>query len=168
MISPRDDHPTSPATSDDAGGQPATAADDAFDAMVATGVVPEDMRVAFSEEALAQASRMAQEDAALATKPLRVYLEGKGCDGFFYGVAFDEVRAGDLRFEQGSLEIIVDPETLRFVCGSQVDWVDDERGRGFLVTNPQHRKYRGKFYKRRSWQELLERKTRERTASPPS
>lgn len=88
-------------------------------------------------------------------KDLRVYLDGKGCDGFFYGVAFDERSAEDHVFSQDGIDLICDPESYKFIRDSVVDWVDDERGRGFLVENPHHRKFRGKFYKRENWEERL-------------
>ena len=90
---------------------------------------------------------------------LRLYLEGKGCDGFYYGVTFDNEESNDLVGIQEGLPIIVDPETYLFCKGSEIEWVDDERGAGFLVNNPQHRKFRGKFYKRSAWQEALEKRT---------
>lgn len=92
---------------------------------------------------------------------LRVYLAGKGCDGFKYGVAFDEVDEKDLRFlqkdeESGqSIEVIIDPDTFKFVRYSTISWVDDERGRGFLVENPRHKKFRGKFFNRPNWEEKM-------------
>jgi iron-sulfur cluster assembly accessory protein len=84
---------------------------------------------------------------------LRVYIEGKGCDGFYYGVAFDdERRVDDTEFEVGGLTVVIDKDSLSFMEGSEVIWVDDERGKGFLVENPRQRAYRGKFYKRKEWQ----------------
>lgn len=92
---------------------------------------------------------------------LRIYIAGKGCDGFNYGVSFDPVEPNDLRSihsdEEGqSIQVVIDPETYKFVRGSTVTWVDDERGKGFLVENPRHKKFRGKFFKRAGWEERLE------------
>ena len=91
---------------------------------------------------------------------LRVYLAGKGCDGFTYGVQFvEEKNAGDLSFPHPALdpvELICDKDSYVFLQGSVIDYVDDERGKGYLVENPHHRKFRGKFYKRKVWQEKLE------------
>lgn len=102
-----------------------------------------------------QAIRLQAEQHGSGSKSLRLYLEGKGCDGFTYGVAFDDPSDDDVRISFGAVEVIVDPETMVFVKGSSIDWVDDERGRGFLVENPHQRKYRGKFFKRQSWQDRL-------------
>ncbi len=83
---------------------------------------------------------------------LRVYLSGKGCDGFDYGVTFDHSAPGDLTFKiTEEINVICDDKSLEFIAGSTIDWVDDERGKGFQVNNPNHKKYRGKFYKRSSW-----------------
>ena len=111
--------------------------------------------VTLTPAALAAAERLATTEPAYHDRPLRLYLEGKGCDGFYYGVAFDETRPKDLAFPLGSLTLVIDPDTLPFVEGSTIDWVDDERGRGFLVDNPQHKRFRGKFFKKKAWQEKL-------------
>lgn len=89
------------------------------------------------------------------TMPLRVYLSGKGCDGFDYGVCFDQRDPGDHFFTQDSIEFVCDPETFKFIAGATIDFVDDERGRGFVVENPRHKQFRGKFYKRKGWEERL-------------
>ena len=102
------------------------------------------------------ALRLVDEDPSRAHKTLRLYLEGKGCDGFTYGVAFDAPTASDLIFSQtGGIQVAVDTQTLPFVQGSTIQWVDDERGKGFLVENPHHRKFRGKFFKRKDWEQKL-------------
>ena len=102
------------------------------------------------------------ENQDFAGKELRLYLDGKGCDGFYYGVTFDNAESNDLRFEQRDeatqqkiIDVVVDPDTLQFVEGSIIDWNEDERGRGFLVENPNQRAFRGKFFKRESWKEKL-------------
>lgn len=117
--------------------------------------------ISMSLEAKAAALELRKGEPTWQNSPLRLYIEGKGCDGFYYGVAFDEVLEGDhiftqLHEESARLDLVVDRESLEFVEGSHIVWVDDERGRGFLVENPNHRKFRGKFYKRKSWQEKLQ------------
>ena len=114
--------------------------------------------VIMSEEAVQRAVQLGEENPEWAGRPLRLYLEGKGCDGFYYGVCFDKEAPGDTQFPQGSggrVRLLVDPETLQFVRGSEIIWVDDERGAGFLVENPNHRKFRGKFFRRKNWKERL-------------
>lgn len=114
--------------------------------------------IRLTPEAIAMAHQLELEDSERQGKALRLYLEGKGCDGFYYGVAFDEPLADDLHFPQGGVDLVIDRDAFEFCAGSEIEWVDDERGRGFLVNNPQQRKFRGKFYKRKSWQERLQAK----------
>lgn len=79
-------------------------------------------------------------------KALRIWIADKNCDGFLYGVAFDVIRPGDRVLELESLQVTVDADCAPYLDGIQVDWVDDERGRGFLVTHPEQARYRGKFF----------------------
>lgn len=113
------------------------------------------MTVTFSPEALKEAEHLAATEPAYKDLPLRVYIEGKGCDGFYYGVAFGAEEPDDTKITQGSLTIVVDKDSLQFLDESTVIWVDDERGRGFLVENPHQKKFRGKFFKKKVWQERL-------------
>ena len=114
-----------------------------------------DKKIKLTPGAIEAAKRL-QQKSEFTNLPLRLYLEGKGCDGFYYGVTFDKSSKEDITFNQETISLVVDPQTLEFCWGSTIDWVDDERGQGFLVNNPMHRKYRGKFFKRKAWQEKLD------------
>ena len=90
---------------------------------------------------------------------LRLFLDGKGCDGFYYGISFDKKKDDDLEFIQvcdSRVCVIVDPTTYEFVKGSAITWHKTEEMEGFLVENPRHKRYRGKFYKRGFWKEKLQ------------
>lgn len=108
-----------------------------------------------SQKAIQKAFELQKDFPRYQNRPLRLYVEGKGCDGFTYGVTFDEAADDDLKFEQEGLTCIIDPQSLRFCKGSIIEWVDDDRGTGFLVENPNQKKFRGKFYKRKSWVDQL-------------
>jgi iron-sulfur cluster insertion protein len=69
-------------------------------------------------------------------KPLRVFIQGGGCSGFQYGFTFDEKRDNDLVLEQGGITVVVDPQSQTYLKNSTVDYVEDFRGAGFSVTNP--------------------------------
>lgn len=131
-----------------------TKEDEQIETAVETGLVPDDFKILLTDAALVQARALAA-DPERAGHGLRFYIDGKGCDGFFYGVAFDLRGERDLGYDQDGLPLIVDPESFRFMHGSRVDWIDDERGRGFLVENPGHRRYRGKFFKKNAWKDKL-------------
>lgn len=67
---------------------------------------------------------------------LRVAVRGGGCSGFQYALAFDEQRADDEVYEQKGVKLLVDKESLAFVRGSEVDYVEGLQGAGFVVNNP--------------------------------
>lgn len=73
-------------------------------------------------------------DSALAG--LRVGVRGGGCSGFQYQLAFDEVADDDITFEDHGLRILVDRQSLPYVDGSQIDYVESLQGAGFQVNNP--------------------------------
>ena len=70
------------------------------------------------------------------TAGLRVGVRGGGCSGFQYQLAFDEQRDGDVIFEHSGLRLLVDNQSLPYVDGSTIDYVDSLQGAGFQVNNP--------------------------------
>ncbi|MGB6906752.1 MAG: iron-sulfur cluster insertion protein ErpA [Methyloceanibacter sp.] len=73
------------------------------------------------------------EDAPL----MRVSVEGGGCSGFQY--RFDLVKdqaPDDLVVERDGAKIVVDPVSLGFVQGAEIDFVDDLIGAQFKINNP--------------------------------
>jgi iron-sulfur cluster insertion protein len=71
-----------------------------------------------------------------AGKPLRIFVQGGGCSGFQYGFTFDEKKEGDAVMQTGGIEVVVDPQSAQYLKNCQVDYVEDFRGAGFSVTNP--------------------------------
>jgi len=67
---------------------------------------------------------------------LRVAVRGGGCSGFQYALAFDQQRDGDQVYEHSDIRLLVDSESLPFVDGSEVDYVEGLQGAGFAVNNP--------------------------------
>ena len=79
---------------------------------------------------------LASQSADIQTSGLRVGVRGGGCSGFQYALAFDEQRDGDEVFEHNEIKLLVDSESLEFVDGSEVDYVESLQGAGFKVDNP--------------------------------
>lgn len=74
---------------------------------------------------------------APAQRVLRVYVAGKSCCGLRYGLALDESRLPDDTVEQlAGIDIAVDPDSLPYVDGATIDYVDALSGGGFMVRNP--------------------------------
>ena len=71
-----------------------------------------------------------------ASAGLRLGVRGGGCSGFQYNLAFDEQRDDDEVYEDQGLRILVDRQSLPYVHGSQIDYVDALTGAGFQVNNP--------------------------------
>ena len=69
-------------------------------------------------------------------KPLRIFVQGGGCSGFQYGFTFDDKKEGDTVIQTGGIEVVVDPQSAQYLKDAQVDYVEDFRGAGFSVTNP--------------------------------
>lgn len=69
---------------------------------------------------------------------LRVYVAGGGCSGYQYGMGLDDnAREDDLRFNFNDIQVIVDPQSMDYMQGATIDYVDDLMGGGFKVENPQ-------------------------------
>jgi iron-sulfur cluster assembly accessory protein len=68
---------------------------------------------------------------------LRVSVEGGGCSGFQY--KFDltgEKAADDLLLEREGARVLIDPVSLEYLGGSEIDFVDDLMGASFKIQNP--------------------------------
>ena len=79
---------------------------------------------------------LAAQAAVAETAGLRVGVRGGGCSGFQYALAFDEQREGDSVFEDKGIRLLVDSQSLPYVHGSTIDFVDGLQGAGFKVDNP--------------------------------
>ena len=68
---------------------------------------------------------------------LRVFISGQGCSGFQYGMGFENKPGeADTVFESEGMKVIVDEGSMQFMNGAMINYIDDERGKGFLVDNP--------------------------------
>lgn len=68
---------------------------------------------------------------------LRVYITGGGCSGFQYGFSFDEQSEdGDLAVERDGVTLVVDPLSLQYLMGAEVDYRESLQGSQFVIRNP--------------------------------
>jgi iron-sulfur cluster assembly accessory protein len=68
---------------------------------------------------------------------LRISVEGGGCSGFQYKIDVDRAKTEeDLVIERDHAVVVVDPASVPFLAGSEVDFVDDLIGASFRVHNP--------------------------------
>jgi iron-sulfur cluster assembly accessory protein len=68
---------------------------------------------------------------------LRVSVEGGGCSGFQYKFDVERERADDdLVLGGDKATILIDPVSVGFLAGSEIDFVDDLIGAAFKINNP--------------------------------
>ncbi|HEY1632152.1 MAG TPA: iron-sulfur cluster insertion protein ErpA [Rhizomicrobium sp.] len=68
---------------------------------------------------------------------LRVAVTGGGCSGFQYNFALDDTRTDDdLVVERDGAVVLIDPMSLEFLNGAEIDFVDDLIGAAFKINNP--------------------------------
>lgn len=94
-----------------------------------------DLRITLTERAAQKIKEyLAGEGEGLA---LRVFIAGQGCCGYRYGMALDdEILEGDVVVYNNGVRIVVDKYSAEVLENSEIDYVEDQRGSGFTVKNP--------------------------------
>ncbi|MGB5510296.1 MAG: iron-sulfur cluster insertion protein ErpA [Woeseiaceae bacterium] len=78
---------------------------------------------------------IAEEDNA--NLKLRVFISGGGCSGFQYGFTFDEdIEDGDSQVENQGVTLLIDPMSVQYLMGAEIDYKDDLQGAQFIIRNP--------------------------------
>lgn len=73
----------------------------------------------------------------LAGQGLRLRVIGGGCAGFQYDLYFEDVPTElDERFESYGVPLYVDPLSLQYLDGTEIDYVETAHGAGFKFGNP--------------------------------
>ena len=68
---------------------------------------------------------------------LRVFISGGGCSGFQYGFVFDEkVADGDTEIIKDGVSLLVDPMSIQYLEGAEIDYKDEAAGAQFVIRNP--------------------------------
>jgi iron-sulfur cluster assembly protein len=68
---------------------------------------------------------------------LRVGVRTSGCSGLAYKLEFaDSVSAEDLQFESHGVKVLVDPKSLQFIDGTELDYTREGLNEGFKFRNP--------------------------------
>lgn len=68
---------------------------------------------------------------------LRLGVKTSGCSGMAYVLEFaDELNEGDQVFESHGVKVIVDPKSLIYLDGTEVDFAKEGLNEGFKFNNP--------------------------------
>lgn len=68
---------------------------------------------------------------------LRVFVQGGGCSGFQYGFTFDEIaNDDDTTLTKNNVSLLIDPMSLQYLVGAEIDYKEDLNGAQFVIVNP--------------------------------
>lgn len=90
----------------------------------------------FTDRAAAKVAELLSEENNPALK-LRVFISGGGCSGFQYGFTFDDREEdGDTVVKNGGVALLVDPMSVQYLMGADIDFKEDLQGAAFVIRNP--------------------------------
>jgi iron-sulfur cluster insertion protein len=90
----------------------------------------------FTDNAAAKVKQLIDEEGNLDLK-LRVFVTGGGCSGFQYGFTFDEaVSEDDTTMEKNGVTLLIDPMSLQYLGGAEIDYQEGIEGAQFVIKNP--------------------------------
>ena len=92
--------------------------------------------IVFTDSAAAKVADLIAEEGNPDLK-LRVFVQGGGCSGFQYGFEFDEAQGeDDLAIQTDGVTLLVDPLSLQYLMGAEVDYTESLHGAQFVIRNP--------------------------------
>ena len=91
---------------------------------------------AFTDNAAGKVRELIEEEGNPELK-LRVFVTGGGCSGFQYGFTFDEaVNEDDTSLQKSGVTLLVDPMSLQYLTGAEIDYQENVEGAQFVIKNP--------------------------------
>ncbi|AXQ27441.1 iron-sulfur cluster insertion protein ErpA [Solimonas sp. K1W22B-7] len=92
--------------------------------------------VIFTESAANKVRELLDEETDSDQK-LRVFVTGGGCSGFQYGFKFDkETEEGDTVVVRNGVTLLVDPMSVQYLAGAEIDYKESVEGAQFVIRNP--------------------------------
>ncbi len=102
-----------------------------------TGAPAVEHPVLLTEKAVTMIKITRDQEGIDAAFGLRIAVRGGGCSGFEYSLDFEnEPRDTDQQYQQGDVDIFVDPISARYLAGTEIDYVLGTTGAGFKFNNP--------------------------------
>ena len=91
----------------------------------------------FTDNAAKKVKELIEEEGSPDLK-LRVFVSGGGCSGFQYGFTFEEeVNEDDTQVMKDTVTLLIDPMSLQYLMGAEIDYTDSLQGSQFVIRNPQ-------------------------------
>ena len=92
--------------------------------------------IIFTDSAAKKVCELIKEEENTSLK-LRVFISGGGCSGFQYGFTFDEkIEQGDSQIENLGVTLLVDPMSVQYLMGAEIDYKEDLQGAQSVIRNP--------------------------------
>ncbi|EAV46539.1 iron-sulfur cluster insertion protein ErpA [Methylophilaceae bacterium] len=92
--------------------------------------------VNFTDNAVNKVKTLIEEEGTPDLK-LRVFVSGGGCSGFQYGFTFEEsVNDDDTQVTKDTVTLLIDPMSLQYLTGAEIDYQDNVQGSQFVIKNP--------------------------------
>lgn len=96
----------------------------------------DDAPLVFTAQAAAKVAKLIAEEGNPELM-LRVYIQGGGCSGFQYGFTFaDAIEDGDTEVETDGVKLLIDPMSLQYLSGAEIDYTEGLQGAQFVIRNP--------------------------------
>ena len=90
----------------------------------------------FSDNAVKKVKELIEEEGSPDLK-LRVFVSGGGCSGMQYGFTFEEsINEDDTKVEKDNVMLLIDPMSLQYLTGAEIDYQDNVQGSQFVIKNP--------------------------------
>ena len=90
----------------------------------------------FTDNAASKVKQLIDEEGNPDLK-LRVFVTGGGCSGFQYGFTFDETTSeDDTAMQRGGVTLLIDPMSLQYLMGAEIDYQENAEGAQFVIKNP--------------------------------
>ena len=90
----------------------------------------------FTDNAAKKVKELIDEEGSPDLK-LRVFVSGGGCSGFQYGFTLEEeVNDDDTQVDKDGVILLIDPMSLQYLAGAEIDYTDSLQGSQFVIRNP--------------------------------
>ncbi len=93
--------------------------------------------LSLTPDAVSKVQSFIEEQGASGEAGLRVAVLPGGCSGFQYGLNIEDApESDDEIFDLSGVKIFVDPFSVQYLSGVEIDYVTSMMGSGFTFTNP--------------------------------